>query len=122
MDSTGRQVNSAIMGGMDTKRLFALMGVAVMGIALLSGCYIVNQPRFEASIHKRASVGMPLQAAVAALGERKMHCNGENPVDCSRLRQSLMPYSCVERVHLYSSGPDRLVTEIQIPKIACAGL
>jgi hypothetical protein len=33
-----------------------------------------------------------------------------------------MPYSCVERVRLYSSGSDRLVTEIQIPRIACAGL
>jgi hypothetical protein len=102
---------------MNTKRLFALTGAA-----LLSGCYFVNQPKFEASINRRVSVGMPLQAAVAALGERKMHCNGENPVDCSRLRQSLMPYSCVERVRLYSSGSDRLVTEIQIPRIACAGL
>jgi hypothetical protein len=59
---------------------------------------------------------------VAALDERKMHCNGENPLDCSRLRQSLMPYSCVERVRLYSSGSDRVVTEIEIRKIACAGL
>jgi hypothetical protein len=90
--------------------------------ALLSGCYFVNQPKFEASVHKQVSVGMPLQAAMAALGQRKMICSGENPVDCSRIRQSLMPYSCIERVNLYSSGTDRLVTEIQIPKIACAGL
>jgi hypothetical protein len=117
MDSTGRQVKSAIIVGMVKKRLIFLAGVA-----LLSGCYIANQPEFEASIHKRVSVGMPLQTAVAALAERKLQCHGENPVDCSRLRQSLMPYSCVERVHLYSSGPDRVVSEIQIPKIACAGL
>jgi hypothetical protein len=117
MGSTGWQVNSAIIAGMNKKWLFSLTSVA-----LLSGCYFVNQPKFEASIHRRVSVGMPLQAAVAALGGRKMRCNGENPVDCSRLRQSLMPYSCVERVRLYSSGLDRVVTEIEIRKIACAGL
>jgi hypothetical protein len=97
--------------------------VLVLGFsALLSGCYFVDQPKFEASVHKQVSVGMPLQTAVVALSQRKMDCSGENPVDCSRIRQSLMPYSCIERVNLYSTGTDRLVTEIQIPKIACAGL
>ncbi len=98
------------------------LSLILVGVALLNGCYFVNQPRFEASVHRQVTVGMPLQSAVAALSQLKLHCDGHDPLDCSRLRQSLLPYSCVERVRLYLSTVDPVITEIQIPKIACAGL
>ena len=102
----------------DVKRLLA--GVVIC--LTITGCYFVNQPRFERTVHAHIALGMPLELAVSNASAMHMKCSGDSPVDCSRLRQSLMPYSCVERVRLYSSGAPSVVDVIDIPKIACAGL
>jgi hypothetical protein len=82
---------------------FVRLVVAVV-LLTLGGCYFANQPRLERTVHDHCQ------------------CSGTSPVDCSRLRQSLMPYSCVERVRLYSSGKPPVVDAIEVPKIACTGL
>jgi len=97
---------------------FALL-LAVSG---LSGCYFRNQKSFERRVESTISAGMPLQQAVSRLSDLRLTCTLVNPADCSRIRQSLMPYSCVERVRLYWSGETQQVTRIEIPEIACAGL
>jgi hypothetical protein len=89
---------------------------------VLGGCGNDDQSQFEESVHRQVSLGMPLQAAAANLSKLKLECSGTNPVDCSRIRQSLLPYSCVERVRLHWSEPDQVVDEVEIPKIACTGL
>jgi hypothetical protein len=89
---------------------------------LLIGCYFVRQDKFEAAVHSWIRVDMPFATAISILGSKGMTCTGGNPASCSRLRQGLQPYSCVERVDVSFGGPNMLVDAIQISKIACAGL
>jgi hypothetical protein len=93
------------------------------GISLLLGaCYFVHQDEFEEKVHSWIRIDMPFAAAISVLGTKGMTCTGGNPAGCSRIRQGLQPYSCVERVVVRFAGPNMLVDEIQIPKIVCAGL
>jgi hypothetical protein len=103
-----------------TPRLQRLVA-ALLPMALLNGCYVANQSRFEQTVHKHVSVGMPLLAAVANFSELKLQCTGNNPVVCSRIRQGFL-YSCVERVELHWSAAPQVVNAINIGHIACAGL
>lgn len=93
-----------------------------IALATMGGCYFANQPKLERTIHARMVVGMPLATAISNASAMRFNCGRTSPVDCTRLRQSLMPYSCVERVRLYSSGTPPVIDAIEIPKIACAGL
>ena len=88
----------------------------------LSGCYFRNQEAFERRVNGVVAVGMPLHDALPQLSKMRLSCTLANPADCSRLRQSLMPYSCVERVRMYWEEQTQRVTRIEIPQIACAGL
>jgi hypothetical protein len=89
---------------------------------LLGGCYFVHQEKFEQTVHSWIRVDMPFATAISILGTKGMTCDGGNPASCSRLRQGLQPYSCVERVNVSFADPNMLVDGIQIPKIICAGL
>jgi hypothetical protein len=97
---------------------YFLAGISV----LLSACYFVHQDKFEEKVHSWIRIDMPFATAVSVLGTKGMTCSGGNPASCSRLRQGLQPYSCVERVTVRFAAPNMLVDEIQIPKIICAGL
>ena len=89
----------------------------------LSGCYFRNQRAFESRVQKRVAVGIPLRVAVAHLADIRLTCTTNNPAECTRIRQSLMPYSCVERVRLFwAEDAARPITRIEVPAIACAGL
>jgi hypothetical protein len=88
----------------------------------LSGCYFANQNAFEHRVRAQVAVGMPVEDAIARLSDIRLDCTRANPADCSRIRQGLMPYSCVERVRVYWTEQTQRVSNIQIPKVACAGL
>jgi hypothetical protein len=94
----------------------------VLCVIDLSGCYFRNQKAFEQRVQTHVAVGMPMQDAIARLADMRLTCTGANPADCSRIRQSLMPYSCVERVRLQWGEQTKQVTKIEIPEIACSGL
>ncbi len=89
---------------------------------LLNACYFVHQDKFVEAVHSWIRVDMPFATAISILGTKGMTCTGGNPADCSRLRQGLQPYSCIERVRVRFAAPDMLVDAIQIPDIVCAGL
>jgi len=88
----------------------------------LGGCYFRNQAAFDSRIRKEVAVGMPVQDAMARLSKMRLSCIHSEPADCSRVRQSLLPYSCVERVRLHWAEQTQRVTRIEIPDIVCAGL
>jgi hypothetical protein len=96
--------------------------LCLISFALLSACYFVRQEKFEESVHAWIRVDMPFSQAISILGSKGLICAGNQPVSCSRIRQGLQPYSCVERVNVSFTDPYMLVSEIQIPKIHCAGL
>jgi hypothetical protein len=108
-----------LLPGANPTLLSGLRRTALFVSLILSGCYVANQSRLEDSVHRRIAVGMTLQSAVAEAARMKFHCNGSGPVDCSRIRGGLMPYSCVERVRVYGNVT---VERVEIPGIACAGL
>jgi hypothetical protein len=89
----------------------------------LGGCYTVDQAKFERYVSGRASVGMELPEAEQWLSQDGFQCQGDSSasaVDCSRMRQSVLPYTCIERVLLRSR--EGRVGSVEVPKIACAGL
>ena len=90
--------------------------------ALLSACYIVQQEKFEQSVHEWIHTDMPFAQAISILGNKGMICSGGNPASCTRIRGGLQLYSCVERVNVSFAGPYMLVDRIEVPKIACSGL
>jgi hypothetical protein len=96
--------------------------VLLLCTIVLSGCYFRNQKAFEHRVRNHVAVGMPLQDAIARLSDMRLTCTRGNPSECSRIRQGLMPYSCVERVRLHWMEQAQQVTEVEIPEIACAGL
>lgn len=97
-----------------------LLGVS--SLAALTACYSPNQPAFDASVQKQVAVGMPLATAVANLGRLKLACSGESPVTCDRIRQRLLPSSCIEKVRLTVARPSNIVEAVEVPPIVCAGL
>lgn len=105
-----------------TSNVVGKLLAGTIALVVLEGCYFANQPRLKRTVHAHLAVGMPLATAISNASAISFKCSSGTPVDCTRLRQSLMPYSCVERVRLYSSGTPAVVDTIEIPKIACAGL
>ena len=90
--------------------------------AALAGCYSPNQKAFEKEVHTLVQPGMPVSAAVAQLTQRGFNCTGE-PITCSRIRQRLLPSSCVERVNLEATGQSSsALLSVEIRPIVCAGL
>lgn len=94
----------------------------ISGLTCIAGCYFPNQAAFESSVHKHVQAGMPLEAAVSNLRQMKMKCSGDNVVTCDRLRQRLLPSSCIERVHLEVAQPNPVVEAVKVDPIICAGL
>ena len=107
----------------DPRGVSVLAGLALLFCVIdLSGCYFPNQRAFEDRVRTKIAVGMPVEEAIARLSDMRLDCTRANPADCSRARQSLMPYSCVERVRVSWTDQSKRVSNIEIPKIACAGL
>jgi hypothetical protein len=104
-----------------TRALLATLALLLCAIDL-SGCYFRDQKAFERRVQTHVAVGMPVQDAIARLSDMRLSCTRANPADCSRIRQSLVPYSCVERVRLHWTEQTQQVTNIEIQEIACAGL
>ena len=96
--------------------------IAVTGALTLAlfACYSPNQRRLEQKVHDLIHPGMPMLAAVAQLSSHGFICSGQHPVTCARIRQRLLPSSCVERVNLYSDEASA-VDRFDVPTIACAG-
>lgn len=105
-----------------TLKLFALFVLA----AGLAGC--LNQAGFEKSVTSRVQPGMKKDDAVSRLRELNLSClsgrafagDGGARLDCSRSRARILD-GCVQRVYIDVSAEGR-VSDITIPKPACAGL
>ena len=93
----------------------------LFGVTDLNGWYFANQRAFEHRVLNQVAVGMPVEDAIARLSVMRLDCSRGNPEDCSRIRQSPMPYSCVERVRVSWTEQTHRVSNIEIPRIACAG-
>jgi hypothetical protein len=90
----------------------------------LGGCYTVNNERFAADMRKLVEPGLNMASATKQLKANGFTCDGVSAAPlttCTRTRQSLLPYTCIERVNLVPAGVPSGVERVDIPQIMCAG-
>ena len=97
-------------------------------VALLTGCPGMStrdNARFQAVVAKNVSPGMSFVTGIEHLVKAGFSCDDRvaaPTVSCTRDRQSLLPYACIQRVNLMTDAERRTIVEV-IPKpIGCAGL
>lgn len=91
----------------------------------LTGCYTVNNDRFSSDMRTMVRPGMQMRAAIERLELEGFSCDPRSAAPattCTKTRQSLLPYTCLERVNLVPAIGLASVELVDIPKIACAGL
>jgi len=98
------------------------MTLAIAAVALVSACYSPNQGRLAKTVQELVHTGMPTSTAEDQLSSHGFACSGQRPFTCSRIRQRVLPSSCVERVNLTPNDVTSAVDRVEIPAIACAGL
>ena len=96
--------------------------IALIACLALASCYTPDQARLSAFVNGRVEVGMPVSSAIDALTADGFACSGNMPTDCSRMKQRLLPSSCIERVRIYSEPNSHAVGRLDVPPIVCAGL
>ena len=95
--------------------------MACISLLPLAACYAPDRQRLSAEVNGAVSAGMPLKAASEKLLAIGFDCSGGAPVSCARIRQRLLPSTCVERVNIYKNRDD-LVEGVDIPNIVCTGM
>ena len=71
------------------------------------------------------SVGMPFVTAIEHLVKAGFSCDDRvraPAVSCDRLRYSILPFTCVQRVNLMTDAERKTIVEVNPMPIECAGL
>ena len=103
-------------------------GFAVAALLILSGCPGMSREdneRFQAVVAKNVSSGMPFVTAIQHLVKAGFTCDDRTAapeVTCTRDRQSLLPYACIQRVNMTTDSNRTTVLVVTPRPIACAGL
>jgi hypothetical protein len=93
-----------------------------------SGCAGVrpsDNAKFKAVVAKNVSPGMPFVTGIKHLVKAGFTCDdrGSAPaVICTRMRQNILPYACIQRVDLKTDSDRKTIVEVIPEPIACAGL
>jgi hypothetical protein len=105
---------------------FILPGAALL--AGISGCASMSPSdnvNFQAVVAKSVSPGMPFVTGIEHLVKAGFSCDdrGSAPaVTCTRLRQSSLPYACIQRVDLKTDSSRKTIVELTPEPLVCAGL
>jgi hypothetical protein len=99
--------------------------ILALGFILsVAGCYTPNDEMLKRDVGVRIKRSMGMQAAVDALQDDGFYCQANSTsfkTECSRIRQRLLPSSCIERVNLTSDEGKGKVDNIDVERIVCAG-
>jgi hypothetical protein len=107
------------------------IAVISVGMALLvgvSGCAGMSpsdNTKFQAVVARTVSPGMPFVTGIKHLVKAGFTCdNGgsASAVICTRMRQNVLPYACIQRVDLKTDSDRKRIVEVTPEPIACAGL
>jgi hypothetical protein len=93
-------------------------------VVLLAGCYTVNQQRFAEYVAETVQPGMSLAQATERLSVAGFACDPRSAspaITCTRTRQSVLPYTCIERINLMPNTEITSVIAIAVAPIVCAG-
>jgi hypothetical protein len=105
---------------------FCLFGVALLlGVGGCAGMSPSDKTNFQAVVAKSVSPGMPFVTGIKHLVKAGFTCDdrGSAPaVTCTRMRQNILPYACIQRVDLKTDPDRKTIVEVTPEPIACAGL
>jgi hypothetical protein len=96
--------------------------------ALLAGCPGMStrdNEKFQAVIAKNVSPGMSFVTGIEHLVNTGFSCDDRSSapaVACSRYRMSLLPYTCVQSVHLLTDADRKTIVEVNPQPVRCTGL
>jgi len=113
---------------MSVDRLIARAGFVVAALTMLGGCPGMSREdneRFQAVVAKNVSYGMAFVTAIQHLVKAGFTCDDRSAapeVTCTRDRQSLLPYACIQRVNMTTDSNRTTVLVVTPRPIACAGL
>jgi len=95
---------------------------------MLAGCpgmSVRDNEKFRALVARTVSSGMSFVTALDKLFKAGFSCDDRSVaplVRCSKARQSLLPYVCVEPVDLTTDPERKIITAVNAQPIRCAGL
>jgi hypothetical protein len=84
-----------------------------------------DNSEFQSEVARNVAPGMSLVSATQRLRKLGFSCDDKAAapeITCTRNRQSLLPYACVQRVNLVTDLERITVTTVTPKPIACAGL
>jgi hypothetical protein len=103
-----------------------LVGITLSaGVGGCAGMSPSDNAKFHAVIAKSVSPGMPFVIGIKHLVKAGFTCDerGSAPaVTCTRMRQNILPYACIQRVDLKSDSDRKTIVEVTPEPIVCAGL
>jgi len=112
----------------DPRCPFTRLGIILAGLLLLTGCPGMSKKdnaRFQSVVTKNVSAGMPFATALQNLRKAGFSCEDRPAtieVTCTRGRQSLLPYACIQRVNLLTDSNRTTLATVTPAPIFCAGL
>ena len=105
---------------------FILLGAALLaGVGGCAGSSHSDNVNFQAVVAKSVSPGMLLVAGIEHLTKAGFSCDNRGSVPavaCTRMRQNILPYACIQRVDLKTDSERKTIVEVTPEPIVCAGL
>jgi hypothetical protein len=84
-----------------------------------------DNAKFQAVVAKNVSVGMPFVTAIEHLVKAGFSADDRvaaPAVSCDRLRYSILPFTCIQRIVLLTDADRRTIATVTPKPITCAGL
>jgi hypothetical protein len=104
---------------------FVLLGALLICVGGCAGMSPSDNAKFQAVVAKNVWVGMPFVTAIQHLTKAGFYCQpttlGTDAL-CNRVKFSLLPFSCVQRVSLATDTYRDTVVTVTPQPIACASL
>ena len=97
----------------------------LLGLSGCAGMSKADNERFQAVVAKNVSPGMSYIAALERLVKAGFSCDERSAapaVNCSRMRDTVLLYSCIQRVDLMTDGQRETVVTVTPQPIRCVGL
>jgi hypothetical protein len=105
---------------------FVLARAALLvGVGGCAGMSPSDNATFQAVVAKSVSPGMPFVTGIKHLVKVGFTCDdrGSAPaITCTRMRQNILPYTCIQRVDLKTDSDRKTIVEVTPEPIVCAGL
>jgi hypothetical protein len=110
----------AMQGVRNARRLAPVLASAC-ALAMLSGCYTVDQARLTSFVGETVQPGMPLDQALVRMNAEGFLCDTRTagPIVCTRMQGRVLPNACTEKVELVRGAGGKAVGRVDVPPIKC---